>query len=508
MRVGSSTNKVSPAALPGPDADEEDRRYLKFYLGGHAFAVPLSLLSEVLRPPPIARVPLAPACLLGLANLRGTVLPVLDIRPSLNLPALASPSARILVLNLGRAVGCLVDRVVNVMEAESETEAALTDATILDKTLLRHAIREGSQIAFTLDFEALLAREFPQASAAALKPAETTAVSTSASHNLESDAQRLISFCVAGQDYALPIAALQAIIALPEKVVRIPKAPPSVLGVIHLQNNLLPLFHLQTLLGLPSHIPDANVSSRVIVVDVLIDGQLQRAGLVVDKVSEVVQVAPESLRPVPVLLGQTTGTADVSAIYQAETDERLFGVLSVQALFAAEQTQNVWQHLREAKTVENHPDAQITETLIVVVRLLDEEFGLAISGVEEIVRVPVLEPVPKAPKFVLGVMNLRGAVVPIFNPRQRLGMADNKPHSAQRILIVSWQGERTGILVDGVSAVLPVPDADFEITPQFTHPHAHLVQHVAHLADGRMLLLLDLARLLDEEAMRALTGVV
>lgn len=180
----------------------------------------------------------------------------------------------------------------------------------------------------------------------------------------------------------------------------------------------------------------------------------------------------------------------------------------MQALFAAEQTQNLLRHLHEASASDGKADTpsadEGAETRIVVLRLLDEEFGLPINSVQEIVRVPALAPVPQAPALVAGMMNLHGAVIPVLNPRQRLGMAETASHAAQRILVVSWQGERTGILVDGVSAVLPVRDADFEITPQFVHAHAHLVQRVAHLADGRMLLMLDLARLLDEEAMRAL----
>ncbi len=503
MRGGSTTAVAVPSP---PEEDGADTRFLKFYLAGHAFAVPLTLLEEVLRPLAIARVPLAPSCLLGLANLRGAVLPVLDVRASLNLPIAPSATARILVLSLGRPIGVLVDRVANVMDAESEVEVGAAEATAVDKTLLRSVVRDSRDLAFTLDFDALLAREFLVAAASNFNlSTEPNSTPEATASEAESEVLRLVCFCVAGQDYALPITVIQAIISMPEKVVSLPNAPPSVFGVLSLQNSLLPVFHLQDLLGLAPRPVDQH--SRVIVVGVSVAGEVQRAGLIVDKVSEVLQISVASLHQVPPLLGQTHGTAEVSAICRAGSDERLFGVLSVQALLAGEQTQNLLRQV-QAETLDQPSDAAAAsedeETQIVVLHLLDEIFGLAISDVEEIVRLSALAPVPKAPKFVLGVMNVRGAVVPVLSPRRALGWADTAPHSAQRILIVTLQGARTGVLVDGVSAVLPVAESAFEMTPPFLHPHAHLVQRVAHLDAQRMLLMLDLTRLLDEEALRAL----
>ena len=503
MRGASTT--VMPVPLT-PKEEDADIRFLKFYLGAHAFAVPLTMLAEVLRPLAIARVPLAPSCLLGLANLRGAVLPVLDVRTSLKVPVASSPSARILVLSLDRPIGFLVDRVANVIVAESEMEVGAAEATALDKTMLRSVIRNAENLAFTLDFESLLAREFPVAATAAFRLSEQPN-STAEATPLEAETEdlRLVCFCVAGQDYALPITVIQAIIGMPEKVVSIPNAPSSVFGVLGLQNNLLPVFHLQCLLGLPPRPTDQH--SRIIVVEVSVGGQAQRAGLIVDKVSEVLQVTSVSLRQVPALLSQTHGAADVSAICRAGSDDRLFGVLSVQALLAGDQAQNLLRDVQEeaAKDLSaTQAAAESEDTQIIVLHLLDEEFGLPINCVEEIVRLSPLVPVPKAPHFVLGMMNLHGAVVPVVSPRRCLGLPDKEAHSAQRILIVSLQGTPTGVLVDGVRAVLLVPESGFEATPPFMHLHAHLVQRVAHLEDGRMRLMLDLTRLLDEEAQHAL----
>lgn len=503
MMGGSTTAVPVPST---PEKEETDTHFLKFYLGAHAFAVPLKMLAEVLRPLAIARVPLAPSCLLGLANLRGAVLPVLDVRASLNIPVALSPGARILVLSLDRPIGILVDRVANVMVAESEMEVGAAEAPALDKTMLHSVIRNAENLAFTLDFESLLAREFPVAATAAFSLSQQP-TSTPEATRLEAETEdlRLVCFCVAGQDYALPITVIQAIIGMPEKVVCIPNAPPSVFGVLGLQNSLLPVFHLQGLLGLPARPTDLH--SRIIVVEVPVGGQAQRAGLIVDKISEVLQVTTASLRQVPALLSHTHGAADVSAICRAGSDDRLFGVLSVQALLAGEQAQNLLRDVQEEAAQDlsaTQGASESEDSQIIVLDLLDEEFGLSISCVEEIVRLSPLAPVPKAPHFVLGMMNLHGAVVPVVSPRRCLGLPDKEAHSAQRILIVSLQGTPTGVLVDGVSAVLQVPESGFETTPPFMHPHAHLVQRVAHLDGGRMRLMLDLTRLLDEEALRAL----
>lgn len=489
------------------DEAEDRHRYLKFFLGTHAFAVPLTLLTEILRLPVISRVPMAPPSLLGLANLRGSVLPVLDLRPSLNVPITTQAQARILVLDLGRPVGCLVDRVANVMVADSEAEIGSQEETTLDKALLSKLIKSDKDLAFTLNFDALLAREFPDVAIHENVAAVSSAPDTSAAEN--ENQIRLVCFTVADQDYALPIDRIPAILAMPEKVVLMPKAHAHVFGVIRLQQELLPVFYLSGLLGLPTRA--GTPQQRVVVTEIHLGPQAVKAGLVVDKVSEVIQVSPGNLRSVPGLLGAGDTSSQVSAICSWDHDERLFGILSPEDLFAGEQVQSLLREVQvtetgidHAENPENAADEEAVETRIAVLRLLDEEFALPITQVEEILRVPQLAPIPKAPDFVLGMMNLRGAVIPVMDPRRRLHLPENAAHAGQRIVVVSVQGERTGILVDGVSAILPVDEQDFETTPEFMYRHAHLVQRVAHLADGRMLLMLDLERLVDANTMQQL----
>ena len=84
--------------------------------------------------------------------------------------------------------------------------------------------------------------------------------------------------------------------------------------------------------------------------------------------------------------------------------------------------------------------------------------GTGADAVDEIARPPQLvTPVPRAPGFIDGVMNLRGHVVPIVDLRRRFGLATKEPGSAQRVLVLAIEGGKTGFLVDGVSEVMKVP---------------------------------------------------
>ena len=82
-------------------------------------------------------------------------------------------------------------------------------------------------------------------------------------------------------------------------------------------------------------------------------------------------------------------------------------------------------------------------------RLMDEEYGVPIDAVQEIVRVPeLLTRVPKTPAFIEGVINLRGAVLPVVDQRRRFGLPGAERNDRQRIMVFTISGVRTGFIVD------------------------------------------------------------
>ncbi|XPV74811.1 MAG: chemotaxis protein CheW [Desulfovibrio sp.] len=136
-----------------------------------------------------------------------------------------------------------------------------------------------------------------------------------------------------------------------------------------------------------------------------------------------------------------------------------------------------------------------------------EEFGVNILRVHEIIRTMNYTKVPKAPDFVEGVINLRGKIIPIIVLRRRFGMA-SVPHSKKtRIVVMEIGGMVLGFVVDSVSEVLRLPASRIEPPPPVvTGVESEYIEGVGKL-DGRLLIMLDLDRLLSGEEAEQLSSV-
>jgi purine-binding chemotaxis protein CheW len=144
---------------------------------------------------------------------------------------------------------------------------------------------------------------------------------------------------------------------------------------------------------------------------------------------------------------------------------------------------------------------------IVTCRLDREEFAVDILSVQEINRMVDITRVPKAPRFVEGVINLRGRIIPVLDLRRRFGVPDAERTSRSRIVVVNVRGRVVGLIVDSVTEVLRIPRSAVEPPPSLgSSVGAEFIQGVGRIND-RLLTLLDLNRLLTPAEQAALDGV-
>ena len=143
---------------------------------------------------------------------------------------------------------------------------------------------------------------------------------------------------------------------------------------------------------------------------------------------------------------------------------------------------------------------------IVGLRVGGETFGIPISQVREIVRVPQITAVPNAPEIVEGVMNLRGRIVPIVDLRKRFRETDIQPNKKNRVVIVEMDGRLVGLTVNAASEVLKIPPSQVE-PPQsfFSDSEIDYVSGIAKL-NGRLVILIDLRRILQPGELRQVHG--
>jgi len=96
----------------------------------------------------------------------------------------------------------------------------------------------------------------------------------------------------------------------------------------------------------------------------------------------------------------------------------------------------------------------------------EEEYALEIESVREILRAPPIAEVPRAPQDVLGVVTVRGEVIPVLDPRRRLDLPARPAGAGHRVLVCQYRGTSVGVLVDRVSQVVRLPPSSIEARPQ------------------------------------------
>jgi purine-binding chemotaxis protein CheW len=131
-------------------------------------------------------------------------------------------------------------------------------------------------------------------------------------------------------------------------------------------------------------------------------------------------------------------------------------------------------------------------------RIGEETYGVQIGAVREIVRVPEITTVPNAPEMIEGVINLRGKIIPVMDLRKRFGSSSIQSDKKNRILVVDLENRLLGLIVSSASEVLKIPPSEIEPPGAvFAEGESSYVTGVGKLK-GRLVILLDIARLLRQ----------
>ena len=135
----------------------------------------------------------------------------------------------------------------------------------------------------------------------------------------------------------------------------------------------------------------------------------------------------------------------------------------------------------------------------VTFRLGNETYGINVMQVQEVLRYTDIAPVPGAPPWVLGIINLRGNVVTVIDTCQRFGLNPIDISDNTRIVIIEAEGQVIGILVDSVAEVVYLRQSEIESAPNVGNEESgKFIQGVAN-RDGELLILVDLNKLLGEQ---------
>jgi purine-binding chemotaxis protein CheW len=148
------------------------------------------------------------------------------------------------------------------------------------------------------------------------------------------------------------------------------------------------------------------------------------------------------------------------------------------------------------------------ELHIVGFQIWRETYGVPITSMHEIVRVPEITAVPDAPEYLEGVINLRGKIVSVMDLRKRFGIKQAALKKGNRILVVEHSGRLAGLIVDSASEVVKIPSEDVEPPPAaFQEGGLNCVTGLGKVR-GRLIVLLDMNKLLAPASLLEAGGTV
>ena len=468
-----------------------------FTLDGVEFGLDIDRVQEITPRTDITHVPGSPSFVLGVVNLRGSIIPVLDSRQRFHLPPKApTDKTRIIILGLaGQPTGFMVDSVAEVVK--------LDDFTLRDTPPLVAGVRSdylagmvtaGNRLITLIDLEKILdSSEFGEREL--LVEANTgnnTFVSGATETVLDEAEEELpyVTFTLGRESFGINLKMVEEIIEIPT-ITKVPDAPPYVLGVICLRDQVLPLLDFIQLLHVE---PSADPVAGDMVI--LLSFGAAKLGIVVDGIQEIIRIKDEDILPPPQTLSEREAADLEGVVLRSDRMVSLLKVLDIitgedQAKIAAMSTSLI-THAAEDIQASSH------ELPLVVFRLGAESYSLRLMEVREIIMVTNITPVPRAPSFIEGVLNLRGEVMPVIDLRERFGLPRQAATSLSRIVITPIGGVSTGLVVDSVEEVKSVDLRRLEEPPKVTSVGANAFIEKVARTEGAVVFLLNVQRLLTD----------
>jgi len=486
---------------------ENSGQMVSFYLAKEIFGIELAYVQEIIRLPEMVQVPGAPGYFAGLANLRGSLLPVISGRARFGLPdSEATEATRVVVLDYrGEKLGFIVDRmseVVNLEEAIVENLDSAGDSGGLLKKVAK--LNEGKKIVLLIDAAAL----FPSLSDGEEGASRLVVDAGQQKDTLvaSEELQQFVGFKLAEEEYAVNIELVQEIVWVPEYISRSPGLAHYMDGLFSLRSRTVPMLNLRRYFGLPDE--PYGERARVIVLNVGQNSRKSVFGLGVDAVSEVLRFRTGEIEPLPELL-RGEATRNLSGVCKIGGSGRLIYLLDALSILE-ENDVSLEQHEQEAEQ-ESSERRLAEEQQFVVFHLAKEAYALPIMQVKEIIRVPEIVGVPGAPYFIAGVINIRGSVLPVINLRRKLSLPEKEGDEGTRIVVVETNAGPTGLIVDAVREVRKISVSLIAETPAVLRAQVatrYLRGVVRTKEKEQLILLLDLEHILSAEEQKAVAEVL
>jgi purine-binding chemotaxis protein CheW len=489
-----------------------------FCLAGGELALPIKSVQEIIKLPEITQVPNTPDYIDGIGNLRGGILPVVNLRKRLGLEPKASDDAtRVVVIKSGGVTtGFIVDSVSEVMHFEKDSlEPPPKTSLGIEGQYLRGIakIDGGKRLVLILAEDQVLPElaVFSKVYAGESRSHGGTQESTLSGPPPHDEVEQLVTFNVGEEEYALSIMQVKEIIRVTD-VIPLPKAPEYIVGVVSLRNQLLPIMDLKIIFNqsssrIKSETEGSEIKSdarRIIVID--LKGVL--TGVLVDSVSQVLTLEKKFIELPPAIISRGHKNR-LRGVGKLENGKRLLMLLNIDQLISGSDVNGTLEAMKNSTEGMSPVDKSILqaggEMQLVCFKIDQEEYAVSIMKVQEIIRINEITAVPKTKEYMKGIINLRGTVVPVVDMRTRFGLKTPLDKENCRIMVVDIGGKTTGLIVDSVSEVLRVLKTQIEPPPtSVANRDGKFIEGVGKLNEGkRIIVLINVDFLLTDETAKA-----
>ncbi len=484
------------------------QKFLLCMLGDELFAIELDSVREIIRVPDPVPVPLAPDHITGIINLRGSIIPLISMRSIFRLPDKNNTeSTKAVITETGQAAGLVMDKVLNVIEiSRDKIEPVEKNSSDIDSFYIKGVIRDVDEHPLILVPDIQLVFDEAFRNIDNKKNGQSFQEPITGKEDIDEKSLyktvQFVSFKVRNQEYAVPLNGVLEIIELTEKAVQVPNVHECIFGLIPLRDRFIPLVDIRTLFGFDP--TEDYIGTRVLILET----DKTTAGIIVDSVSEVLTVDTGTVSGLPEILSGKEEFSDITEVCRLNDGKRIISILSVEKLTKHVVVKEVLESVEEMKNRQTDGGSLNTDDIeqFIVFILNDNEFGVPITSVQEIVRIPeTMTSVPKAPDFVEGVMNLRGTVLPIIDQRKRMGLYASGRNDRQRIMVFMIDGVKTGFIVDEVTEVLKIPESYIEKAPALSDEQSRILDRVANLdKEKRIIQIINPEYMLEVEAVSVL----
>ena len=479
-------------SLPRVAVSYSTLQYITFNVGVELYGIEIKCVEQIIMPPPITLVPRTPKYFLGISNLRGDVISIIDLRERFGIEKEESISQRVIViLTKGVKLGMLVDAVISIYTMDQNRVLSAPPLLVQknQKYVSGSYQINDTDLLLLLDHEEIVTAADFQSRLIIEQNSLDYDISTEVEEEIFPEVH-LVGFSIGLEFYALEGITVEEIIEMP-KITNVPEMRDFIEGIFQLREEVIPLLKLADRLNLKHEL--SYEDSLVIIVK--ISGV--KVGLIVEEITEVFTVYENDIVTPPNNMNKIQAKQLRGIIkLKIEDGNRFIMLLNQDAFFEKEEKKQLIQF---DKRIGAQKKQEVVEEEILILKFVikGELYTIRVSVANEIIPFKTIVPVPKAPNFVKGVINLRGTVISVINLPALINETESPVTKATKILIVQPREEVVGIIVDDLVGIKRVKLSEFEKPSKFLQQKGNLfIEAIGKEKNGDIIVLMDIEKTL------------